>query len=447
MTKTDIKIKILIGFLTLVFVTINPAAGREKVANEVCVGPYKGKRLSQAELEQVIKRHSDWRESYFGGGDEYTIVIPSDMKQALQDQRRANLCGAILIKADLTNANLSDAILTETDLSDAILTGAVLTGANLAGADLFRADLSKAKLPGADLKGANLSSANLAEADLWRANLTKAFLLSTRLMKANLWRTNLTGTVMDGADLTGANLGKAKLIEAKLVGTRIESATFTEVDLTNAQYQPDSSPLKGALSGIQGLTTVWFEKGKHSGLVLLRSALKDVGLRELERQSTYAIERGRTKYANWPERYFKRLFFEWTTDYGFRPGHALKILLAFIPVFAIPYMIILRLPGKDGIWRSWPDRRARKDLGRNDPEKLQVNSWKAIGLGLYFSILTAFHIGWREINVGNWIIRMQPREYTLHASGWIRTVSGIQSLISVYLVALWALTYFGRPFE
>jgi hypothetical protein len=35
----------------------------------------------------------------------------------------------------------------------------------------------------------------------------------------------------------------------------------------------------------------------------------------------------------------------------------------------------------------------------------------------------------------------------LRATGWVRTVAGIQSLLSVYLLALWVLTYFGRPFE
>jgi hypothetical protein len=72
---------------------------------------------------------------------------------------------------------------------------------------------------------------------------------------------------------------------------------------------------------------------------------------------------------------------------------------------------------------------------------------KAIAYGLYFSLLSAFHIGWRDLNVGNWIARMQPREYTLRPSGWVRFVSGLQSLLSVYLLALSVLTYFGRPFE
>lgn len=56
-------------------------------------------------------------------------------------------------------------------------------------------------------------------------------------------------------------------------------------------------------------------------------------------------------------------------------------------------------------------------------------------------------MGWKELNVGTWMTRLQPREYTIRATGWVRTVSGIQSLMSVYLLALWVLTYFGRPFE
>ena len=68
-------------------------------------------------------------------------------------------------------------------------------------------------------------------------------------------------------------------------------------------------------------------------------------------------------------------------------------------------------------------------------------------MGLYFSLLSAFHIGWRELSLGTWLSRVQPREYQLVATGWVRTVSGLQSIISVYLLALWILTYFGRPFE
>jgi hypothetical protein len=61
--------------------------------------------------------------------------------------------------------------------------------------------------------------------------------------------------------------------------------------------------------------------------------------------------------------------------------------------------------------------------------------------------MSAFNIGFRDINFGRWL-RLLPRsEYDLKAKGWARTVAGLQSLFSVYLIALWVLTYFGRPFE
>ncbi len=49
--------------------------------------------------------------------------------------------------------------------------------------------------------------------------------------------------------------------------------------------------------------------------------------------------------------------------------------------------------------------------------------------------------------MGSWIGRMQTREYALRATGWVRVVSGVQSLTSVYLLALWTLVYFVRPLE
>jgi hypothetical protein len=52
-----------------------------------------------------------------------------------------------------------------------------------------------------------------------------------------------------------------------------------------------------------------------------------------------------------------------------------------------------------------------------------------------------------RFSVGTWLSRAQPRNFALDATGWVRTVSGIQSLLSVYLLAIWLLTYFGRPFE
>ena len=139
-----------------------------------------------------------------------------------------------------------------------------------------------------------------------------------------------------------------------------------------------------------------------------------------------------------------RKFFEWLKD---RENKIYIFIIILILVFSLPYSISVYKPASDGIWRMWNSKRIRQDLGHNEAQLVSAGLLKSIIIGLQFSFLSAFHIGWKDLNVGNWISRIQPREYSLYATGWVRTVSGIQSLISVYLIAAWALTYFGRPFE
>ncbi len=151
------------------------------------------------------------------------------------------------------------------------------------------------------------------------------------------------------------------------------------------------------------------------------------------------------------ENYFQLVFFEWPCDYGMTPGRPLRIILVGIFLFIIPYFLALRSSNpRTGIWRLFPADRVLDRKEEDAPVKLQAKAWwdwRAWGMAFYFSILSAFHIGWRDLNVGSWIARLQRREYYLRATGWVRTVSGFQSLLSVYLLALWALTYFGRPFD
>jgi len=66
---------------------------------------------------------------------------------------------------------------------------------------------------------------------------------------------------------------------------------------------------------------------------------------------------------------------------------------------------------------------------------------------MFFSLMSAFNIGFRDINFGRWLRLLTRQEFDIKAVGWARVTAGWQSLISVYLIALWVLTYFGRPFD
>jgi Pentapeptide repeats (8 copies) len=307
----------------------------------------------------------------------------------------------------------------------------------LCNANLRRAHLNRVPLEGADLRGADLSDADLSRKRLW------------------------------GTKLQGANLESANLTEASLVDTYIDGAHLAFSNLSFATYATIGIPNKH-VAGITGLSTILLpitaktRRSYVAGSVQLRKLLEEAGYREDERELTFAIEHWKTRDALslWRhdfmaaiEASLRKVLFEWTTKYGLRPFRAIEILLVLIIAFAFgAYTPALIKGGR--IYRIWPGGRLETDTaGGSLADKAEVESlcpknvFEAASYALQFSTLSAFNIGWREFNVGNWIGRLYRREHTLIAVGWVRTVAGIQALTSVYLLAIWALTYFGRPFQ
>jgi hypothetical protein len=356
--------------------------------------------------------------------------------------KRPSLC-----KADLTNRNLNNENLDSADLNEAVLKGASLIKSSLRETTLFGAQLSNAKLLQADLTNAELQRANLVAADIRQADLT--------------------GASLEGADLSNARLNAAILKEANLINAIVTDAILAHVDLTNAVYAPTSEPPVSSVVGIRGLSTVIFPDGMEAGLVQLREVLRKTGLRDLEREATYSIERGKTSHAvkDWKKRpgrafegFVRFLAFDLTTAYGLHPGQAfiiiLTIWLVLIPVYAIAIMRGESSGEKlTGIYRKWPEsavvwRDGKPDIsGSASVERIHHRNFYAFGWSAYFSLLSAFRIGFRDLTLGLWMTRIQPNNYMLEATGWVRCISGLQSLASVYLFAMWLLTYFGRPFQ
>ncbi len=275
-------------------------------------------------------------------------------------------------------------------------------------------------------EGENGQRANLCEANLLEANLQEANLRRANLQEANLRRANL-----QGADLSFANLREANLTRANLSGA--------------------------VLWDTYGLSTLRWRQ-LPLGLARVRGEFKGAGMRHQEREITYAIKHNERVNIGGLEGAFNYVLFEITSDYGMSPWRPLLIVAILIPLFSVPYMIGLKRHRRSGIWAVLPEERVHKS--RRNPKPIRVTAnptgqrkkpfarwFRVVRIGFYFSLLSAFRIDWRELNVGNWITRLQSREYILRATGWVRTVAGFQSLISVYLSALWILTYFGRPFE
>ncbi len=377
------------------------------------------------------------------------------------DFQGANLAGANLAGANLSGARLTDASLIEAILSGADLTRAHLVAADLSGADLHRAvlrdvDLSRARLNGTRLSNAQLQGANLIHADLEHADLAGARLTSALLHASNFSYANLASARLEGANLTETRLANADLRLSRLRGAVIQltymtGARLDDADISGARLEPSSAPDPLSLATVRGLGEVILDN--HTGLVLWRSALRSVGLREQERVATWLIERAKSARAGPIESRARWLLFDATAGYGRHPLRPLSVVGCGVFLFAFAYAIPLLGLGSGCILRIWPSDSIRlSPLGtisitrQTRVERLRLKGWRVTAYALYFSLLSAFHIGWRELNIGSWLHRLQPSPYALRGAGWVRVLSGCQSLISVYLIALSILTYFSNPF-
>lgn len=384
-----------------------------------------GSELTKQTLTEILTDHCLWVESQHTRG-----------KRA--DLRGADLSGLRI--RDLLNVGENGELiaLSHIDLSKAILRGAVFNHC-----DLRNAHFNEAKLQGAVIVYSNLDD-----------------------------------TIFDDSDLSQASFFASELPRASFVNTKLEGTYFALADITGVVYEPKSKSIPdiSSLSNAVGLDKLRYRSddlgfGSEAALIELRSALKGAGLREQERQVNYAIQHGRLEklrraggFIEWG---FQSVFFDLTCKFGMLPGRPLQILVVGIFVFAVPYFIAIYFGGcwkRSGIWavRIEDTVHKRRRKSRALPAKFKAmpartplgRIWQVVlaflrgaGAALYFSALSAFSIGYREINVGSWISRVQSREYTLRATGWVRCVAGLQSLLSAYLLALWVLTYFGRPFE
>ena len=382
----------------------------------------KGNIRTRQELDDILAEHKDW-------------VLSEGKSGTRADLSNANLYGANLSNATLSNARLGNANLRDANLLEANLSNAYLSEAILSNAHVFHANLSHAWL-----SGANLSNAYLKDADLRNAMLLEA---------------NLSNADLSDADLSGAELPLA--------------------DLSEAHFEPKVNPEIRGIAAAENLELITYWRNPNA-LVQLRKDFKDGGFLDQERKITYALKRrqaeelGRnctgSSLSGWlscGEYGMNRLLFDLTCQYGMSPGRPLLLAIAIWLTCTPLYWISLHSGSRSGLYLI-----ASKTVNRGDDlfHKIRLRYYQpaasrwhryvvrrirrelhALATAALFSLMTTFNIGFRELNFGRWIRMIQPREFDIKARGWPRVVSGLQSLLSVGLVALSLLSYFGRPFE
>ena len=332
----------------------------------------------------------------------------------------------------------------------------------LCGADLYAANLAERDLSGVNLSGAYLLGANFRRAKLTEAHLVGAILDRADLSMANLVAARLNGASLKETILTEAVFGATDLSDTVMIDTEFSSLPDSQsIRLCGAYFEPRKSPPAQDLARTRALWSLRFERWP-GGLAALRKDFKEAGLLDQERELTFAIQRSRALRA-WYRRIdessiderlrqrespcrpkhladyfdhrpavftlsasrlgdkiesaFSFVAFNLTSAYGMYPGRPLRILVFLVPCFAMFYIFaIVHDDALAGIWRLWAPDRINHDDGQEGPLRVTAADWQGtrwtrwrgiIGTAVYFSLLSTFNIGWRDLNVGSWLTRIQ----------------------------------------
>ncbi|HVR47502.1 MAG TPA: pentapeptide repeat-containing protein [Candidatus Binatia bacterium] len=413
-------------------------------------------------LDWAVAHHYALKDSVSSvriGKSTFELRYPSRRGPRIEHPRPAMLC-----HADLAGVGIEGAV----------LPGAMLPGSNLSGAyivgDLDSAVLQDVHLSKATLLGSFINT-DFSNADLTGAVLNGANLSRTRLEGTHLQGADLNGTDFDHADLGEANLDGTNLISANLANTSLLNASLSNAelagtDLTNALYEPVLNAPNSEVFNIKGLGTLKSD-GNVSGMVRLRILLSAAGLQDSVRAISSSIERGKTSgdfflnpsIMSVSSGILRTVAFDLPTSYGLYPERALILIVVFgsllVPIYLRQIFIEPNTGERTaGIYKVMPANQpshdegaSRSGGGTNAVRLVSANGWRAFGWASYFSLLSSVNIGFEQLTPGDWIRRLQPTEFTLLPLGWVRVVSGAQSLLSLYLLAMWALTRFGNLFQ
>jgi len=400
------------------------------------------KKISKSDLKDLLKEHNeklkDMEEKINWG--ELDSREATKKRECISRIGRGHLNETNLKEANLSGENLEGAYLNKTVLN------AKLVRSNFEGAYIIQVKLVRHK----NLREINLQNAILRNIDLSEATLTKAKLRGAKFLKVCL-----KGAKLNESDLTGATFENVDLSDAELKKTDLTGAEFINADLTNVVYEPKAGgqPDIQSISQALNLQCMTYTEDR-SGLVSLRDGFKKMGFRKQEQDITYALKRRDTKQLIEEGRFFEgiawRILVEWTCEYGRKPGLPLFLMFSVIGICYMFYFVVILFGGKGTVWKVLPQEQRLPDEKTFRPlpvEFTHCTILEVIWYPLYLSLLSTFRIGWRDLNMGTWLSRSLPFEYTLMLRGWVKIIAGFQSVVCVYLLALSILTYFGRPFE
>jgi uncharacterized protein YjbI with pentapeptide repeats len=373
--------------------------------------------------------------------------------------RGSTLTDVIFNNANLQFINLSasecsNATFKDTTIISSVMDQTILGESNFMNCTLMIISIKDSYFGNAILKNTKIMASDMYSCSFSDSNLNDVNFLNVNLGDSTFHSSKINNTTFDRVALDGSDLSLADISNSSLKMVKLNNSNFNYVDFTEVIFEPDLGFINStpSFANTLGLYSLKYQD-VPSGLVELRAGLHKQGAYEREREVTFALNYCRNnilhKY-NLASAMIDYLLFGWTCQWGLYPFRPFYILLIFIVAFAICYYFDLSRNELCGIWIIYSSNPTIRHIHKAYQSRklfFKWYDWRRFTFAIYFSILSAFYFGWRDLNVNNWITKLQYTDFSLHSCGSTRFISGMQSLISLYLIVLSFLAYFSRPFD
>lgn len=460
-----------------------------------------GAKLSGAIFKNTNLVNANLSNAKLTGVDLTKVILKKNKVQFGRDVNTGILYGIINLKffydrnqvtfqhSDLSDANLSGLDLSGLNLKYTNLSGANLSRANLAEAnlsfinvkkplDIFDSDktiLSIVKIYIDDIiekikialvkqyvSGENRILFSIAEKivnkiftkkeqDSYKKKIIEMKTKETTkhqstniIKKIHFNNVNFTNANMAGADLTGSDLKKSILTGVNFSGATLVNIDISGIDLSNINIADSNfQPIKldvGKAVGIKGLANINKDNINLDNVIKWRKQANEYGFRGIERDCISILKRFQLdKEPNIINYIFEKFVLGgYFTDYGANPLGIFRYFIYSLIFFTFIYYIWMSPKNqKYGILKI------TKDGDNKENAVFLQRNWID---AFWFSLLSATHIGYGDIQPGSWLPRLQLDEYTLKGKGRVRFAAGFQSLLSVYIIVVLITTYFKNPF-
>lgn len=235
-------------------------AQRRTIAPDIEKGiyPYKGMKLSRADVEWLLSTHENRRGPVDWSDESQRGRQGLDLRGA--DLRSVNLSGLPLARMSGGGRHWTYGTIEQHEVALSRLEGvsfayAHLEGASLAHSHLEMADLSSAHLERADLYRARLEGAWLAGAHLEGTGLKEAHLEGASLSSAHLEGANLRNVFFDhetklkAMKLGNRELGTALLVDVHWGDVNLAVVRWSQVTMLGDEYMARQKTYKGKVKG------------------------------------------------------------------------------------------------------------------------------------------------------------------------------------------------------